>query len=167
MGSFLIWHILIIVLVMFVPGLVSCIVVFRLPLPEGANRFGAPSHPAASGQALVRGFKRAFVFNGRASRSEFWWFLFWTMASYVIMNVAFWKAIAAEGEISRALLILPFVPLIFYLPLLSVAIRRLQDANRSGLWVLLAFGGFSVLALLVLLAEQARDGVIDDGDAFG
>lgn len=155
-----------IILILAVPTLVvPLVVVLRLSKPEGANRFGAPSHPTASGQALVRGFKRAFVFDERASRSEFWWFLFWTVAVYAIVYAAFSKVMAA-GEMSLVWLVLPFVPLIFYLPVLSVAIRRLQDANRSGLWVLLAFGGLSAVALLVLLAEPTRDGIIDDDDAF-
>jgi len=145
MGGFSIWHLAILGIV-FVPMIVvPLIVVLVLPKPQGENRFGPPSHPAASGRALVRGFRNYFVFAGRACRSEYWWFLFWAGVAYLPFLMFGFR-----------LPFLAFLPVIFYIPLLSASIRRLQDANRSGLWVLLAFGGPAVIALLLLLAEPSR-----------
>ena len=71
------------------------------------------------------------VFEGRSTRSEFWWFLLATII------VAFFFGVATIP--------LSFVPYAFYLvvyafvlvmftPTLAVIIRRLHDTGRSALW---------------------------------
>ena len=85
--------------------------------------------------ALYRNFVRAMenyaVFEGRSTRSEFWWFLLATII------VAFFFGVATIP--------LSFVPYAFYLvvyafvlvmftPTLAVIIRRLHDTGRSALW---------------------------------
>ena len=65
-------------------------------------------------------------FNGRASRSEYWWFFLFT---FIVRIVTFW---------------IPFIGIIIalglLLPSLSVTVRRLHDTNRTGWWVLLPVG---------------------------
>ena len=65
-------------------------------------------------------------FNGRASRSEYWWFFLFTVIVRVITG---W---------------IPFVgfviALALLLPSLSVTARRLHDTNRTGWWMLLPIG---------------------------
>ena len=150
------WHWLILLVGAGLPALVAFIVVLRLKPPEGGNSYGPPSYPAASGEALVRGFRRMFVFNGRATRSEFWWFLLWAAIVDCAAFLLGLGAVELDGPRWGMLLSANVLPLIVYVPLLSVAVRRLQDANRSGLWVLLILGGTSALALIPLLVEPAR-----------
>lgn len=84
---------------------------------------------------LYRNFVRAMenyaVFEGRASRSEFWWFLLATII------VAFFFGVATFP--------LSFIPYVFYLviyafvlamftPTLAVIVRRLHDTGRSAWW---------------------------------
>ncbi|HTN40661.1 MAG TPA: DUF805 domain-containing protein [Asticcacaulis sp.] len=156
MGSFSLWHLLIILIVALPLMIVPLIVVLTLPKPQGENRFGLPAQPAASGQAIIRGLKNYFVFTGRASRSEYWWFLFWVFLTYLTVYAVTYKITEIENTLGGLTMVLQFVPILFYIPLLSAGVRRLQDANRSGLWIFLAFGGFTVIALLILLAEPAR-----------
>ena len=84
---------------------------------------------------LYRNFVRAMenyaVFEGRASRSEFWWFLLATIV------VAFFFGVATIP--------LSFIPYAFYFviyafvlamftPTLAVIVRRLHDTGRSAWW---------------------------------
>ncbi len=65
-------------------------------------------------------------FNGRASRSELWWFfLFSCLAAFV------------AAILDETLLLLVYLGLL--LPTLAVEVRRLHDLNKSGWWILLAF----------------------------
>ena len=64
-------------------------------------------------------FKKYVDFNGRASRSEFWWFyLFWIIA-YIV-----------SAMIDPILILLVILGLL--LPYITVTARRLHDINKTG-----------------------------------
>ena len=142
MGGFAIWHLLI--LVLFIPfGLAAF-----LPLlikPRGPNRFGAPAPAQTFPSAFVTCLKKYVDFGGRARRSEFWWY---RLAVVLILAAA---AILVHGS-----LLTDLVSLAFLLPDLAVTARRLHDLNRSGWWMLLAFSGFGIVSLIVLLAWPSQ-----------
>ena len=95
-------------------------------------------------------------FNGRARRSEYW---FWTLATIivaflaVIIELALGLGTDGSGPISSLFNIAIFVPG------LAVTFRRLHDIGRSGWWV----GGFylgllvSVILILVVFGTTAGD----------
>lgn len=70
-------------------------------------------------------FKKAFVFSGKASRSEYWYFFLF----YMLVLIA---TFFIEFEIPYATTI---VFLVFIIPLLAVSVRRMHDVKRSGWWV--------------------------------
>ncbi len=72
-------------------------------------------------------------FNGRASRSEYWWFVLLTVALSIIPVI---------GWIIRLVLLLPS---------LSVQVRRLHDMERSAWWLLLLIPPISLIGIFVLL----------------
>jgi uncharacterized membrane protein YhaH (DUF805 family) len=75
------------------------------------------------GESISTCFAKYAEFNGRASRSEYWWwFLFTVLVS------------AATGIVSDILSAL--FSLAVVLPSLAAGARRLHDTNRSG-WLLL------------------------------
>jgi DNA-binding CsgD family transcriptional regulator len=80
-------------------------------------------------------------FNGRASRSEFWWFaLFVTLVTAALMY--FGEALASVFLIAMLL------------PILAAGARRLRDSGKSGWWLLFLLapvGGLVVLGTLWLL----------------
>ncbi|MEJ1963504.1 MAG: DUF805 domain-containing protein [Gammaproteobacteria bacterium] len=78
-------------------------------------------------------------FNGRASRSEYWWFL-----------LAVLIGSAAASSVSPALCALFSVAT--FLPMIAVGARRLHDTNRSGWWQLLALVPFAAIVVFILLA---------------
>ena len=128
-----------------------------------------PLYGAPPLTAYARFWRRYVVFTGRASLSEFWWAaLLNTVAALVIgvvggVLVAVGAGLANNGSpvaaIPNALgAVLLFALALFFLaqivPSIAVSIRRLHDANLSGLFLLLGFipsvGGLILLVLQVL-----------------
>ncbi|MGI3210711.1 DUF805 domain-containing protein [Roseovarius tibetensis] len=75
-------------------------------------------------------------FQGRAQRSEFWWFALFVFVVSMLLS-AFGDVLA--GVFGLAVL----------LPGIAVAVRRLHDVDRSGWWYLLVL--IPVLGSLILI----------------
>ncbi|MFT3850382.1 MAG: DUF805 domain-containing protein [Propionivibrio sp.] len=88
-------------------------------------------------------FKKYATFEGRASRSEYWWFFLFTFL-----------ASAAAGIVSETLSAL--FSLAVLLPSLAVGARRLHDTDRSGWFLLLWF--IPVLGWIILVIWAIQDG---------
>ena len=96
--------------------------------------------------------KKYFVFKGRASRSEYWWFQLIVSPSYFISEVL-------DNEISFFFLGITLITLI---PAISVGVRRLHDTNKSGYFLLISFIPFiGGLILLFLLIPEGTKGKTD------
>lgn len=70
-------------------------------------------------------------FNGRSSRSAYWWFVLSIFLVYIateiidaVISTPVFTALAVIG---------------LFLPSLAVLVRRLHDTDRSGWWVLISF----------------------------
>lgn len=97
------------------------------------------------GESIRTCFSKYAAFDGRATRSEFWW---WFLFSFL--------ASAAAGMISETLSGL--FSLAVLLPSLAVGARRLHDTNRSAWFLLLWFIPFiGWIILLVWAVQQARE----------
>lgn len=85
-------------------------------------------------------------FNGRARRSEYWW--------YTLINILIVTGITVISSIIPILFFLyPIYMLATLIPSLAVAVRRMHDSNKSG-WMLLVslipiIGGIWLLILLL------------------
>ena len=77
------------------------------------------------GQAISTCFKKYADINGRAQRSEYWWFFLLN----VIVNIA-GTTLFGDGLISV------LITLALLVPAISVGVRRLHDTNRTGWWML-------------------------------
>ena len=95
------------------------------------------------GESVSTCLKKYFVFEGRASRSEYWWFQLIVSPSYFISTVF-------ENDISYIFLGITLFTLI---PAISAGVRRLHDTNRSGFFLLISFipfiGGLILLFFLI------------------
>jgi uncharacterized membrane protein YhaH (DUF805 family) len=77
------------------------------------------------------------TFRGRASRSEFWYFLLFDFSVLFIL-VFINKFIYGESNefnLLKFLISIIFIALI--LPSITVTVRRLHDINKSGWWIFL------------------------------
>lgn len=99
-----------------------------------------------------RVLKKYFVFKGRATRSEYWYYtLFNTIA--IILFTILDNLLNADGILSLIYLLAVLIPGI------AVLIRRLHDIGRTGWWWLLSFlpiiGG--VVLLIFTLLDSTED----------
>ncbi len=103
-------------------------------------------------------FSKYFTIKGRASRSEFWWYSsFQSLAMFTAIGVdiVLFDPATTSGLWSFATV---WIFLLTMIPNLTVAIRRLHDTGRSGMWMFITMvpfiGGMWYLVLLVLPSEQ-------------
>lgn len=125
MGSFSIWHWLIILILIGLP----LVFVFRAP-PAGANRFGDTPPPMGFGEAISSFFQNYANFSGRASRSAFWYGYLFLFIVGIVMTVV--DLVVGNEFISS------IWNLAVLVPTLAMTARRLHDINRSGWLQLLA-----------------------------
>ena len=95
--------------------------------------------------------KKYFVFEGRASRSEYWWFQLIVSPSYLISEII-------ESEISYFFLGITLFTLI---PAISAGVRRLHDTNKSGFFILISFipfiGGLVLLFFFITEGTKGKN----------
>lgn len=98
-------------------------------------------------------------FNGRATRSEYWYF---TLINFVaIFALSFIDGFVGIFSINGNVgLFAGLYSLLVLVPYLAVTVRRLHDTNRSGWWLLLEFVpvlGSLVLFIWMVLDSQAGE----------
>lgn len=99
--------------------------------PVGEVSLSQPLRGASPRDAIVRFFKKYASFDGRSSRSEFWW----PWGAAVVVNMAINLLLGADstaGSVVGGLFALAIL-----VPSLAVGARRLHDTGRSGWWQLL------------------------------
>jgi uncharacterized membrane protein YhaH (DUF805 family) len=115
------------------------------------------------GQAISSGFSNLTNFSGRASRSEFWWWLLFVWIINAILAIIINLVTpASDGTANLGILgnigVL-IVSVIFFLATLAVAVRRLHDTGRSGWWVLLYWVCcIGTIVLIVFWVQPSQPG---------
>ena len=100
-------------------------------------------------------FSKYAVFQGRAQRAEYWYFVLFYVVAYTILGFLD-GSLAREGEELQWGLLTGVFALATLVPSLAVSVRRLHDTNRSGWWMLLVF--LPLIGQLVLLVFMVLDG---------
>ena len=106
------------------------------------------------GESVSKCFNNYATFTGRASRSEYWWFVlfYYLIAVGAGMLAGMMDAsLNTESALPASILIL----LVFLVPSLSVYVRRLHDVNKSG-WNIL--WGLTVIGLIPLFYWTCKRG---------
>ena len=111
------------------------------------------------------------TFDGRATRSEFWWFyLFAILVGFIgyvpILMLTLIGASSNDGAISSIFTILTvifwiawlIVVIALYIPLLAVGCRRLHDRGQSGWLQLLLLVPCGNIVLLVFWVMEGTPG---------
>lgn len=103
------------------------------------------------GQSIAFCYQNYVNFNGRAGRSQFWWFyLYYVVIAIVLFTIE--RTLLDGNPVLSALWFLANI-----LPLLAVGARRLHDTAKSGWWqllLLLSCIGFIILA--IFWAQEGR-----------
>jgi len=90
-------------------------------------------------------------FTGRASRSEYWWFYLFTLLATAAADTF-------GGTMGN------LASLVFFLPGLALAARRLHDVGRSGWWFLLVFTVIGIPVLFYWLVRASDSGLNKYGE---
>ncbi len=102
---------------------------------------------------FIYAFSQYATFKGRATRTEFW--------SFILFTIIFSIVIAGVG------IVIPFVSLTFeliiFLPSLAVLFRRFHDVNLSGWWVIL-IKTVPIITLTAAFIHFIRTATIIGGD---
>lgn len=125
---------------------------------------------------FFRGLKKYGIFQGRASRKEFWMF----MLVYIIIYIMFMLSMMITGveqqqndktymmETTKLStfhsLLTTLYPIFVFgtlLPALAIIVRRLHDTGRSGWWFFISFiafvGGTVLLVFLLLDGDEQEN----------
>lgn len=126
---------------------------------QTCNTCGAPPRINASkckeGNGALSAIKTCFrkyaVFEGRASRPEYWYFMLFSWLTLFADHFLFTLLRIEEIHGSIALYICLGVylgiPLVLFLPILSVTVRRLHDTGKNG--------GYAILCLMPIVGWLA------------
>jgi uncharacterized membrane protein YhaH (DUF805 family) len=97
-------------------------------------------------------FKKYAVFEGRARRAEYWYFLLFNLI--IAFALTFLDSVL-HSQIPYALYLLVAI-----VPSLAVSVRRLHDTGHSGWWLLLDFVPIvGAIILLIWLATDSEPGM--------
>ena len=106
-------------------------------------------------------FKKYATIEGRASRSEFWWFaLFWLLGDIlfgVLDAVLGWQFGEPDifGDQPGVLNLL--YNLAVLVPIVCVTARRLHDVNRSGWWQLIPLTVIGIIPYFYWVVKKPED----------
>lgn len=121
-------------------------------------------------EAAESGLKKWITFSGRASRSEYWYYLlFYSLlivfihGTRVLMKPHALLAIATHNLpillLCMAASLIKIAMLIWMIPsAISMVVRRLHDVDRSGWWYLINFTIIGAIPLLIWNCTKGTNG---------
>ena len=104
-------------------------------------------------EAISSGFRNYVGFSGRASRSEFWYWMLFTVLVSIAMTMIDLGILGISSNVN------PFSSiwsLATFLPSLAIGVRRLHDTDRNGWWWLIAF--IPLIGIIVLIVFWCSEG---------
>ncbi|GAB95166.1 uncharacterized membrane protein YhaH (DUF805 family) [Kineosphaera limosa] len=108
------------------------------------------------GEAVRTCLTKYVTFDGRARRSEFWYFVLFqilvSIAAAIIDSIVFprWELGGDQGPVQW------LTNVVLLLPSIAVTCRRLHDIDKSGWWQLLNF--IPIIGWIIMLIWTIRDG---------
>jgi uncharacterized membrane protein YhaH (DUF805 family) len=106
-------------------------------------------------EAIRSGFSNYAVFFGRATRSEYWYWVLFAMLgglATVIIDSAIFASHSSVSPLNS------LFNLAIFLPGLGLAVRRLHDIDRSGWWILITLTLIGVFLLIYWACQSGTPG---------
>ena len=110
-----------------------------------------PANMMSFMDAVKSGIGKSFSFRGRASRSEYWW---WILASVLFQIIC--AIIALLGNIGIAAIF----PVLLIPPTTTVIVRRLHDVEKSGWFFLIVL--IPIVGILYLIYLFIQEGNVSE-----
>ncbi|NMN02099.1 DUF805 domain-containing protein [Bifidobacterium panos] len=148
--------------------------------PTVAVPLDQPYYGCPFTEAFVRFWKKYATFKGRASRSEFWWWILWSVLISLAVGMIFGILQAIfPGSNSETLhmslsldstnvyttngtagsntalstlqnIVMALWGLATIVPTLALSVRRLHDINKPGWWLAIYYGVHALLAIVMI-----------------
>lgn len=99
-------------------------------------------------------YSKYATFSGRATRSEYWWFvlfLYATILCAVLLGVA-------TGIDKPILALIGIFVAISFIPIVALRVRRLHDIGKSGWWIFLGLVPYIGEFILFIFSVMGSDG---------
>lgn len=116
------------------------------------------------GEAIKSYFSNLFNFNGRATRSEFWWsFLFNAIICGVFMIA--WMILLTvyhDNAAPKAFMLLFVLPLAAYIFAFAISFRRMHDIGKSGIFVIVKYGILIISVVFTFLTLSLPSDILAD-----
>lgn len=96
-------------------------------------------------------FSKAFVFTGRASRAEFWWFALFTLLVSMVAGIIDQSSYGEPATVTA------ITNLVMLFPSLAVNIRRLHDTGHSGWWYLIILTIIGIIPYFIWMVSKGDD----------
>lgn len=108
------------------------------------------------GDAVKVVFRKYAVFEGRASRSEFWYFQLFNVLVIMAAYFAIFLTMLIPFLTSLLFLALMGWSIVLFLPSLALCVRRLRDAGLAWGWIFLSLVPFGGIVLLVMWCQPSK-----------
>jgi len=105
-------------------------------------------------QAIASGFSNYVTFSGRAIRSEYWYWILFSLIGVITTGIIDAVAFPTQ-EFSPVTAVFN---LLTFLPSLALGVRRLHDIDRTGWWMLLLLTIFGVFVLIYWACKRGTPG---------
>ena len=128
------------------------------PAMQVMNPSARPANMMSIMDAVKTCFEQYVGFDGRASRSEYWWFVLATTIAGFVTGIL--DGIIFGIEVSDPTWITLALQFGLFLPTLSVIFRRLHDHGKSGwniCWIFLPLLGAIYLIYLMIIDGEANN----------
>ncbi len=109
-------------------------------------------------EAVKTCFKKFFTFSGRASRSEYWYFVLFLYVIYgcIVTNNGFVKALSSSIYLSMLYATCNIASLT------AATVRRLHDIDKQGLWYFVVLGAvlswfFILLSFFITILPMEKE----------
>jgi len=108
----------------------------------------------------LKAFKQYADFSGRATRSEYWYFILFYS---ILVIIASFVDTLLSGQDNTFPVVTMIVILVHIMPSLAVSVRRLHDIGKSGWWYLISL--IPVIGPIILIIFAVLDS--DQDNQYG
>lgn len=110
--------------------------------------------------AVRNGFFKWSDFDGKASRSEFWYFFlytFWVSLAFQLIDYLTFLTSSIEGskvDFWDSWILSTVFTIIIFIPTIAVGARRLHAIGKSGWWQLISLTIIGIIPLIIWLGQK-------------
>jgi len=111
-------------------------------------------------QSISTCLTKFVIFKGRATRSEYWWFVLFIFIFNLFIYLLLISTIGLENPITEKLS--NAINVALNIPIWAVGSRRLHDIGKSGWWQLITLTGIGIILLIYWFCLNTKSA----GDRF-